>query len=330
MICKSHSIALFPIFVLLLFNGTDSYAKKMYRWVDENGSVYFSDQVPPDQVKHQRETMNEKTRVLDKVEKAKSTEELIQQKRLEALRREQEKIIAKQAANDKVLLATYRSIEDINRAFNNKLALLDIEKKGLEGNKQRLEQQLQQQQQQAANHERNAEKIPEKLLKAIATTRQQIDFSSQELVRHEQKHQALEQEFKADMVRFEFLSQDDNLKNKQTTPASNNNHELGLFVCQDHAQCDKAWKIATDFVYQYATTGRDVETEKLVMSAAPVNDSDLSLSASRLGEGDTQQIFLDIRCKSSNIGQELCASEKVRTIRQSFAGYIQQQLTPQQ
>lgn len=321
--------ALLTLF-LLLFNSHDSFAKKMYRWVDENGAVYFSDQVPPDQVQHQRETMNEKARVLDKVDKAKTAEQMVQQKRLEALRQEQAKIIAKQAASDKVLLATYRSLEDINRALNNKLALLETEKKGLEANKQRFEQQLLLQQQQAANHERNAQKIPEKLLKDIAATRQQIDFSSQELARHEQKREVLEKEFRADITRFEFLlTQGVSNRPQQTVKASSNN-EIGLFICQDSVQCENAWKIAGEFVYKYATTGHDVETERLVMTAPPVNDSDLSLSVSKLGEGNEQQIFLDIRCKSSNMGQELCDSEKAQAIRQGFAEYIQSQLTPQQ
>ncbi len=327
---KPHAIV-FLLFFPLLFNGTDSYAKKMYRWVDENGRVYFSDQVPPDQVKHERETLSEKNRVVDKLEKAKTPEELAQQKRLEVLRQEQEKVIAKQAASDKVLLATYRSLDDINRALANKLALMDSEKKGLEGNKQRLEQQLQKQQQQAATIERNGQKVSEKLLQDMAATRKQIDSSAQELARHEQKRLTLEQEFKADIARFTFLNQVNSAdKTRQDTRAANNNNELGLFVCQDAAQCENAWKIAGEFVYQNATTGRDVETERLIMSAAPVADEDLSLSVTKLGDAKAGQIFLDIRCKSSNIGQELCGSEKILAIRRSFAGYIQQHLTPQQ
>jgi hypothetical protein len=329
MMNKSHCGA-FSLVLLLLISCPPSYAKKMYRWIDENGRVYFSDQVPPDQVQHQRETLNEKTRVLNRVEKAKTADELTLQKRLEALRKEQAKIIAKQASNDKVLMATYRSAEDIKRAMDNKLTLMNGEKKVMEVNKQRLEQQLQQQQQQAANHERNAQKIPEKLLKDIASTRQQIDFADQELDRHAQKTQIVEQAFNADIARFAFLNQAaGDGKSQQTSQNAFNDSDLGLFICQDSEQCAKAWKIAGDFVYQYATTGRDVETDRLIMSAPPVEDEDLSLSVSKLNEANIQQIFLDIRCKASTIGQELCSSERARTIRQGFSTFIQLKLTSQ-
>ncbi|MBS4049694.1 MAG: DUF4124 domain-containing protein [Methylomonas sp.] len=329
---KSRSLALIVIVPMLLSGARDVSAKKMYRWVDENGRVFFSDLVPPDQVQHKRETMNEEARVLDVVEKAKTPEELAQQKRLDALRKEQDKIIAKQAADDKVLLSTYRSIEDMNKALENKMALMDGEKRMIEGNRQRMEQQLVQQQQQAANLERNAQKVPEKLLKEIASTRQQIEQNMQEMARHESNRQSAEKEFRADIARFEFLTQPYNANQKNQTQLATENpvNELGLFTCQDAGQCDKAWKIAGEFVYKFATTGRDVENEKLVMTAAPFNDDDLSLSVSRLEKDGMQQIFLDMRCKDSNMGKELCGSEKAQAIRRGFTAYIQLQLTTQQ
>lgn len=327
---KPHFIT-YLLIIPLLLSGADSYAKKMYRWVDEDGKVFFSDQVPPDQVQHKRETLNEKARVLDVVQKAKTEEELAQQKRLEVLRKEQEKVIAKQAADDKVLLATYRSIDDLNRAMENKFALMDSEKKRLEGNIERYEAQLSQQQLQAANHERNGQKVPEKLLADIRATREQIVISSQEVTRYEIKRQEVEKVFQADLARFEFLTRGYDMGKTQVDAQafSSTNNELGLFVCQDAQECDKAWKIAGEFVNQYATTGRDVETEKLIMSAAVFNDADMSLSVSRLLLGDGQQIFLDVRCKSSSLGKELCASEKAKSIRRGFASYIQLQLSSQ-
>lgn len=311
-----------------------AFAKKMYRWVDENGNVYFSDQVPPDQVQHKRETLSEKARVLDVLEKAKTAEQIAQQKRLDALRKEQEKIIAKQNANDKVLLSTFRSVDDMNKALSNKMASFDAGRKVIEGNVERLEQQLQQQQQQAANLERGGSKIPPKLLADIATSKQQIDAGKQELARHQQDQQNSEKEFKADIARFQFLTQANSSNGKPNNgdnlAASNASNELGLFVCQDTAQCEKAWKIAGEFVAMHSTTGQDVESEKLIMRAAPQNDDDLSLSVSLLERNSNLQIFLDIRCRQSSIGNELCAGAKAQSIRQAFAPFIQSSLTAQQ
>lgn len=318
---------------LLFAVGESAFAKKMYRWVDESGNVYFSDQVPPDQVQHKRETLSGKARVLDVLEKAKTAEQLAQQKRLDTLRKEQEKIIAKQAANDKVLLSTFRNVDDMNKALSNKMASFDAGQKVIEGNVQRFEQQLQQQQQQAANLERNGSKIPPKLLADIAASKQQIETGKQELLRHQQDRQNSEKEFKADIVRFQFLTQansEGKPGNGDALAASNASNELGLFVCQDAAQCEKAWKIAGEFVATHSTTGQDVESEKLIMRAAPQKDDDLSLSVSLLERNNSQQIFLDIRCRQSGIGAELCGGGKAQAIRQAFAPFIQSGLAAQQ
>lgn len=323
----------FMIVGLALLLGSESaVAKKMYRWVDDNGNVYFSDQVPPDQVKHQRETLSEKARVLEITEKAKTAEQLEQQKRLDALRKEQEKIVAKQAGNDKVLLSTFRTLDDMHRTLENKLAALDVEQRVIEGNVKRFEIQLMHQQQQAADDERNARKVSEKLLTEIAASKQQIEEARQELVRHIAERQATEKEFKADMARFQFLTQSgSDAKTTGKSLADNNaGNVLGLFVCQDATQCEKAWKIASTFVAEHSTTPQDVETNKLIMRGPPVKDDDLSLSASLLNQKGQLQIFLDIRCKQSTLGAELCAGSKAQAIRQEFAPYIQQQLTSQQ
>lgn len=317
----------------LLLSSEFASAKKMYRWVDENGNVYFSDQVPPEQAKHKRETLSEKARVVDVLEKAKTPEQIEQQKRLDALRKEQEKIVAQQASNDKVLLSTFRSLDDMNNAMENKLAGLDATQKVIEGNIERYEQQLQQQQKQAADYERNASKVPDKLLADIAASKQQIEATRQELDRHRLKRQATEKEFKADMARFQFLTQPsgDEKKVGQSLAESNANNALGLFVCQNAEQCDKAWKIAGEFVAKHSTTAPDVETDKLIMRAAPTKDDDLSLSASKLDHSSgQQQIFLDIRCRPSTLGLDLCASGKVQALRQGFAPFVQSQLPPQQ
>lgn len=308
-------------------------AKKMYRMVDENGNVYFSDQVPPEKAKNKRETLGEDARVLNVLDKAKTPEQLEQQKKLDALRKEQEKIVAKQAANDKVLLSTFRNLEDMNRVLENKQLAFAAQQKVIEGNIQRYEQQLLQQQQQAADHERNGRKVPDKLLSEIASTRQQIDATKQEHGRLAAERQKMENEFKADMARFQFLTQGSGeIKNaEKSSVAGNSLNSLGLFVCLDAAQCEKAWKIAGEFVAKHSTTTLDVQTDKLITRAAPTKDDDLSLSVSKLeADAGQLQIFLDVHCKQSSLGSELCSGPKVRSLREEFAPFISSQLAPQQ
>jgi Domain of unknown function (DUF4124) len=302
--------------------------KVMYRWVDENGRVYFSDQVPPDQIQHKRETRDSEARVLDVVDKAKSGEEMAELKRLEALRQEQKKIIAQQETLDKTLLTTYRSVDDIMATQKNRLAAVENEKKQLQQTLSRYQNQLQQQQQQAANNERNAQSVPPQLVADIATSKQQIDSTNQEINRQTALGQQIEKNFAADIERYRFLTQNSE-RAKGSTPATEAESNLGLFSCKSTQQCQQAWRFAAEFVDQNSTTAADVNSDKLIMHAPPINDQDISLSVSKLGTEDQPQLFLDVRCKNSSLGSELCSSPKVTSIRQGFAAFLKSRLAAQ-
>ncbi len=319
--------------ILLLIGGQGVFAKKMYRWVDDQGRVFFSDQVPPDQIKHKREALNENARVLEVVEAAKTKEQIELEKRLAKLRRELQRIIAKQKSHDRVLLSTFRSLEDMQMAMDGKLHALDLQRKVAEGNLLRLEQQLRQQQRKAASFERNGQAVPKKLLQDILDSKQQIVATRGEIQRHLDKRQVVENDFEMDIARFKFLTQSKSADIEQLSSQAAEKRsakELGLFICEYENQCDRAWNIARLFVKSYSTTGPNIDTDRLIMSAPPRRHSDLSLSVSRLKLNNREQIFLDIRCKQSTLGMELCISPEVKGIRYSFNDFIKQRLPASQ
>ncbi len=196
----------FILFILILLSTIvveqDANAKKMYRWVDDNGNVYFSDHVPPDQIRHKREALSESARVLEVVEAAKSKEQIELEKRLQKLRREQQKLIEKQRNHDRVLLSTFRNLEDMEMSMRGKLQALDAQRKVAEGNRTRLEKQLRRQLHKAAQFERENRAVPKKLTQAIKDTRQQLKAVKQEIDRHLAKRKQVEDDFKMDIARL--------------------------------------------------------------------------------------------------------------------------------
>ena len=316
-------------FLSLLLGGQSVFAKKMYRWIDEQGNVRYSDQYSPDQAKHRRESLNEKAKVIGVTEKEKTKAQLELEKRLKRLRKQQEEIINKQKAHDKVLRSTFRNIDDMRMALNGKMLALDGQRNVVQGNKERLEKQLQQQQKQAAQYERDGRKVPGKILAEISRSKEQIALAEDEVSRHLEKKKRARAEFEADIARFSFLTQSNSESRDLSRKTAENKaeNELGLYICQTIEQCDEAWSTARQFVSTYSTTGLEVETDKLIMSLAPYKDTDLSLSVSKMDlDNNKKQIFLDIRCRKSSFGAELCQSAKAKKIRQSFSGYIKSAL----
>ena len=329
----SYSTTYIVITVLFLMLGEQSaLAKKMYRWMDEHGNVRYSDQVPPDQVKHRRESLNDNARVLETVEKEKTKAQRELEKRLLILRKQQDDIIAKQKSHDKVLLSTFRTIDDMELAFKGKMLALDSQRKIFQGNLKRLEQQLEQHQKRAAQYERDGKKVTPGLLAKITDVKEQISQSNIDLSRQFEKKKKTGAQFEADIVRFAFLTQSDAESKVLSRKTAENKaeNELGLFICETDAQCDRAWLAAKQFVYNNSTTDLDIETGSLIMSMTPYSDTDLSLSVSKMNVGNNKkQIFLDIRCRNTSLGVELCRGEKAKKIRYSFSGYIKSALTPE-
>lgn len=320
---RTFSISIFLACCLFLCSGQSAFAKKMYRWVDEHGETIYSDQVPPEHSQYRRESINEKGRVLEVTEQAKTKEQQELDNRLNALKKAQEKVIAQQAAHDKVLLSTFRNLNDMQASLYAKMQSLDAQRNVAQGNLKRLENQLEMQQKKAAELERNGKKVPKNLLDEIKQTEAQIQVAYAEITKHIEKKNQEKAEFEADIERFKFLTQENTEKAPGKTAENKIIDEIGLYACETDALCAKAWTSAHDFIKAYATTPIDTDTDKLIMGRAPANDSDLSLSVSKIeDENKKLQLFLDIRCRESSLGAELCASQKVRDIRSAFKPFI--------
>jgi len=318
--------AVFFLAFCLCLTSQSALAKKMYRWVNENGETIFSDQVPPEQSQLRREALNEKGRVVEVTEQAKTKEQQAIDDRLKALKKAQEKVIAQQAANDKVLLSTFRNVDDMQASLYVTMQSMDAQRNVAQGNLKRFEDQLAAQQKKAAETERNGKKVPATLLNDIKQTEVQIQTAHAEINKQIEKKNQAKAEFEANIQRFKFLTQgntDPSKASDQTAQAKVAN-EIGLYTCETEALCAKAWASAHDFIKANATTPVDTDTDKLIMGRAPANDSDLSLSVSKIAdENKKPQLFLDIRCRESSLGTELCASLKVRDIRSGFRPFIE-------
>ncbi len=327
---KSSEFKLFVLFLSLALGSQTAFAKRMYRWEDENGKVHFTGQMPPDKVKYGSKVLDEDGRVVAVKEGAKTREQREKEQRLAILRKEQEKIIAKQKAHDKVLLTTFRNVKDIELALASKKEALAAQRRVLDGNLQRLQEQLTSQQQTAARFERNGRKASQKLLDEIEASKKQIGLANAEIEKYLNKMMELEREFASDIERFKFLTEKGGTKSAAAAAPVENGPEsdsLGIFACGSVEQCDKAWSAVRTYVLSHATTKIDVDTDSLIMTRKVQTDKDLSLSASKMSlNGKIPEIFLDIQCHQSISGQELCASEKVTAIRTGFKTYISAQL----
>lgn len=326
---RIFSPTLFLALSLGLFSGS-AVCEKLYKWVDESGNTFFADQISPEENKYQLEKLSKKARVIEIIEKPKTSEQLQQEKRLAELRKEQDKLIADQKIHDKSLLSTYQSSDDMRKALKLKMQTLDLQRKSIEVDLKFQAEDLDKKQALAAGFERNAQKIPDQLLADIKASQEKVKIIKQTLFESDINKKRVNNSFEADIKRFEALTKADQVDPaaKAKPPSIEESNALGVFRCENDRECNQAWDIARSFVARNSNTAPDINTDKLVMGANPSNDNDFSMSLSRIAIDDNNfELFLDFHCRDSSIGKELCASQKIQDLRESFRPYVNERLS---
>jgi len=304
--------------LILLANGIAE--AKMYRWVDENGEVHYSDKVPPQAMQGEHTRLNERGMTVEREAPVQTPEERARDEELERLRGEQQRLAGEQKAKDAALLRTFRSEDDIILTRDGKLAAVDAQIQLAQSNIKRLKRQLAELQENAANMEKQGRKISPRQQQDIETTQRQIEETYAAILRRERDKAQITQSYQSDLKRFRELS---NLSADTATPEPRDRPAVfldTLVTCDGPAQCDRAWQKARDYVKKHADTMVQMDSDRILMTAPARRNAELSLTVSRVpqGEGTSERIFLDVQCRDTALGQEFCESEPVAKIRAGF------------
>ncbi len=114
--------------VLLLATGSVA-AGTLYKWIDEDGQIRYSDRLPASQAKKKHQQLNRQGVVVSTTEEARSEEDLAAE--AEAKRKQEEadaeaaRLKAIQDKKDQVLLLTFSSEEELKLARDNRIDVLD-------------------------------------------------------------------------------------------------------------------------------------------------------------------------------------------------------------
>ncbi|MFI3188082.1 MAG: DUF4124 domain-containing protein [Methylococcales bacterium] len=301
---------------------------KTYKWVDDGGKTSFSDQVSPEEAKYRHETLSKKGRVIAVTEQEKTKEQQNRENQLNLLRKKQEKIIQNQKDRDDALLRSYHSKEDMLSELKEKTQTIEAQRKLIESEITQQLERLDTKQKSAATFERNAQPIPPNLIEEIKAIQGEIQQTKVTIDENLTVQKKLADEYEASIKRFLMLTQTNESARQNKVASIEEADALGLFRCENDPKCEKAWEIAHVFVTTYSTTAPDINTEKLIMHALPTKDSDISLSIAEItsSKNTEDQIFLDIHCRDSSLGKELCESPKIQALRASFRSYVNERL----
>jgi hypothetical protein len=191
-------------------NAQQRDSQRLYRWVDKNGVVQYGDTIPPEYAATDRDVLNSRGVRVGFEEGEITPEEqaiLDQKKSAEEQRRQAQLDVARR---DRMLLAAYSTVSDIEDLRDRRIELLESQIKVTELYLTNLRKRLVDLQQEASSFkpyttEPNAPQIPENLALDISRTTASINVFEQTLARTRTDQQALRISFDNDIARFKEL-----------------------------------------------------------------------------------------------------------------------------
>lgn len=116
----------------LLLPGAAGAGKQLYRWVDAQGKVHYSDTLPPESVRQGHAEMTKSGGVVKETPPAPTPEQLKARQEAEARDREAREKAEEQRRRDKALLASYTTVGELDLAERRNLEAVDLQIKSYE------------------------------------------------------------------------------------------------------------------------------------------------------------------------------------------------------
>lgn len=179
--------------------------KRLYRWVDEQGNVHYSDRVPADQARPEKSILNQRGMTVDRIEAAKTAEQIAEEKRQRRLAEERRLQREEQAAYDRMLLNTFHNEADIVHARDSKITAVENVIHIAENSLKNLEHQQRLLVQQAAAAERAGKPIPERVSDGIRKVREQIRETSAYIDNKRQEQARIRERYEQDIQRYRTI-----------------------------------------------------------------------------------------------------------------------------
>lgn len=179
--------------------------KRLYRWVDEQGNVHYSDQVPADQSRPAKSILNERGMTVDQIEAAKTAEQIAEEKRQQRLEAEKRRQAQEQAAYDRVLLSTFHSEADIIHARDSKITAVENVIHIAQNTLKNLEHQQRSLVRQAAEAERAGKPVPANVTEEIQQVRAQLQETNQYIRQKRQEQAEIRKQYEQDIQRYRSI-----------------------------------------------------------------------------------------------------------------------------
>ncbi len=178
---------------------------EIYRWVDENGKVHYGDKVPAKYAKTEQQKLNEQGLTVETRRRELTAEEREAIEKEAAEREKQRVRDAEQARYDAFLRSTYPSLGSLDRARDDRMAIMDGQVRNAEKSKTDAQEALQVLEERAKGMTAQGKAVPARLQDQIDAFRRTYDEASRRIGSVAQERENVAKQFAADRARLAVL-----------------------------------------------------------------------------------------------------------------------------
>lgn len=195
---------------LCLAAATQADAAKLYKWIDEDGNIRYSDRLPPTQAKKKHQQLNNQGVVVTTKEAARSDAEIAAEleARLKAEKEQAEQARLKeiQYKKDQVLLLTFSNEEELGLARDDRLEVLDSVIRLINNSIVSTQETLTQLEDTAEEHyTQHGKEVPGGLAQKIEHFTRKIESRNAQLQLKETEKAKINAQYEADLERYRLL-----------------------------------------------------------------------------------------------------------------------------
>jgi hypothetical protein len=207
---------------LVLLGGSALAQKKtVYRWVDEDGNVHYTESLPPERGDAGHDVLNDQGLVIDenqrltpqKTEDQKSEEEIKAEEAAE-LPRDSSGLprpkplyteAEKQQRMDNFLMLRYESEQEITDAMDVEIKQLNYDRRLIEGSQASIMEAWRGEIHEAANRQRAGQSVDDGVQKKITRLQSELAQNNRELAALTAREEKIRADFQAQLERYRFL-----------------------------------------------------------------------------------------------------------------------------
>lgn len=194
------------VILCLLLAAPLAPAQTVYKWVDDEGNVHYSQTLPPEQVQREHDRLTQEGLLAERVARAPTAQERAEL--AERIREEKDEVARTrlQQQQDRLFLAAFPTESDIERTMQSRRDTVQNERNTVESLIDQNRVTFNDMIQQAAAHERQGEPVPEWLSERIDDARGKLRGLGARLGEIDQRLAEIEVERLAELERHRQLT----------------------------------------------------------------------------------------------------------------------------